>query len=438
MHEEKRRRALELAKTIVILALILTAVLQLGGSRLWNTMQETLSGGGTSAGTAASDSTGGHSAGLLPVRLAVMTDHGRCGLQYDEAQVSALFKNQLGNLLGEVLGGAGTPQATTSGQWQQALTEQGVYYDFLGCVPLEELGVWLGGQANHSLTDKARQLILTAGSDGKVLLWYRDGESGACRVCTTEVDASARLEPVIADCTPNQAMFAFEDPDQYGELAPDTMLLAEGTAMPVFSVSNPAADLSDSARNDLLTALEFHPKTSAFYQAADGLVVRESSDTLRISNDGVLTYHSADTEEGRYFATDGQTPPTIAEAADTTRTILEAAASGRCGAAGFYCIGCESTSGGGVTITYGYVLEGAQVAVGEKEYAARFVCNSQGVITDYTIHLRCYEDTGETSALLPERQALAALAALGCQGSELLLQYSDPGGDQVSAGWIAR
>ena len=46
--------------------------------------------------------------------------------------------------------------------------------------------------------------------------------------------------------------------------------------------------------------------------------------------------------------------------------------------------------------------------------------------------------SADHSLLLRERQAAAALDALSPEGRELLLCYTDNGGDTVQAGWVAR
>ena len=57
-------------------------------------------------------------------------------------------------------------------------------------------------------------------------------------------------------------------------------------------------------------------------------------------------------------------------------------------------------------------------------------------MTGFTLRLRTYTDTGSTSLLLPETQAMAAMQAVGHEGEELLLVYLD-NGTSVSASWAA-
>ena len=53
------------------------------------------------------------------------------------------------------------------------------------------------------------------------------------------------------------------------------------------------------------------------------------------------------------------------------------------------------------------------------------------------LRIRSYTDSGERSAVLPVRQAAAALEAMGLEGEELLLVYRDTGSDTVTAAWAA-
>ena len=56
-------------------------------------------------------------------------------------------------------------------------------------------------------------------------------------------------------------------------------------------------------------------------------------------------------------------------------------------------------------------------------------------VTVLTIRFRQYTSTGESSLLLPLRQALAILAE--SPGSQLSMGYVDSGGETVPASWLA-
>ena len=91
----------------------------------------------------------------------------------------------------------------------------------------------------------------------------------------------------------------------------------------------------------------------------------------------------------------------------------------------------------GLSVRYGYSLNGAEVSLSGGDSAALFTIQD-GQITAFTLRFRRYEDAGQTSLVLNERMAAAALEALDPEGRELVLCYSDSGGDTVQAGWVAK
>ena len=105
--------------------------------------------------------------------------------------------------------------------------------------------------------------------------------------------------------------------------------------------------------------------------------------------------------------------------------------------AGFSLMDITEGADGTTEVCYGYSLSGAAVLLPEDGCAARFTVRN-GQIIDYTLRFRRYEETAEHSLLLPERQAAAALEALSPEGRELVVFYTDNGGDTVEAGWAAR
>ena len=54
---------------------------------------------------------------MLPARLVISAEGGRCGVQYDKAQLEELFP-PLGALLGDALASAGEARPMTEAQWQ--------------------------------------------------------------------------------------------------------------------------------------------------------------------------------------------------------------------------------------------------------------------------------------------------------------------------------
>lgn len=148
-----------------------------------------------------------------------------------------------------------------------------------------------------------------------------------------------------------------------------------------------------------------------------------------------MTYHTSEELPIRYPV--GEDGYTVTELVETTRRLAADTVGRTCGAARLYLAGVETGEDGAVTVSFGYSLNGAAVLLPADGCAARFTVQD-GQITDYTLRFREYEETAEHSLLLPERQAAAALDALSPEGRELLLCYTDNGGDTVQAGWVAR
>ena len=108
-----------------------------------------------------------------------------------------------------------------------------------------------------------------------------------------------------------------------------------------------------------------------------------------------------------------------------------------CGEARLYLKGVEALDDGSLRVSYGYSLNGAEAVLPGGVPAASFTVRD-GQIADYALCFRRYEQTGQTSLVMRERQAAAALEALDPPGRELALAYSAAGGDLVQAGWTAR
>ena len=117
------------------------------------------------------------------------------------------------------------------------------------------------------------------------------------------------------------------------------------------------------------------------------------------------------------------------------RRLAGAVLNGRCGDARLYLISVSPLERGW-EIDFGYSLNGIPVHL-DQGYAARFLV-AEGRVEQFTLRLRSYSGGGGTGAVLPARQAAAALLAQGGTGAELALVYLETGGDTLSASWAGR
>lgn len=370
-------------------------------------------------------------AAARPASIAVTNGAGRCGFQYAAADVDALF-DQTGSLLGEALGSAGDFRPVSEQRWRQALGANGIYFDFVGSIPLSALAGWLqDGEQNPHLSGDVRRLVLAPGDDGQVWLYCQDAWSSASfTACATALSAQTHLEPAVAPFSPNGAKFAFELSDLEG-CYPYTLITGGPDAVPVYTAASPLA--AASTLDSVLSDLSFSGALVTSYQVDEGTVYRSGEDTLLLARDGTLTYHGSDGQ--RYPVSSGSAAPTLAEMIETTRQLLDSTVGSLCGDARLYLI--SARSGAETVITYGYSLNGAQVWSGREGWCAQFRLTG-GSLTGFTLCPRSYTAADALTPLPPIRQATAAMEAKGAGGSELLLIYLDTGGDTATASWVAK
>lgn len=377
------------------------------------------------------------SAAAQPVRLSVSDGSERFAVQYDTAQTDQMFSS-LGILLSEALSSAAAPSEVTEQAWRDALCAPGVWFDFLGDIPLEALCAWMvEGGSNPNLPAAARQVAVARDDGGGVSLYYHNVEDGLYYACRTAVAYEGHMDELVTGYGGNGVSFVFEleEGGGYDGLDPYVLLSAATPSPAVFRASTPLSGTDTNAVSALQESLSFQVSSDAIYAIPGGLRLRLGRETLEIGGDGTVTYHTSEELPTRYPV--GEDGYTVTELVETTRRLAADTVGRTCGAARLYLAGVETGGDGAVTVSYGYSLNGAAVLLPEDGCAARFTVQD-GQITDYTLRFREYEETAEHSLLLPERQAAAALDALSPEGRELLLCYTDNGGDTVQAGWVAR
>ena len=431
-YRKRRSRLAEWGKNLLIALLTLSALYLLGRTQLPNAL---FSGSDGFWDTAASwfrpnerpsgrYTPDGALAALRPARLAVCRGGQRYVVQYDAAAVEAAF-GELSTILSEALSSAVSPEPVAERVWRQALTQDGLYFDFPASLPLSSLSAWLGnGAANTVLPHAARRLCLTGTEDGGVSLLYHNEDDGLYYACGTTLSQEIHLAAALAGWSPNGVYFAFEA-EGMDALAPYTMLPAPGEMLD-FSVSNPLSD-SPERLNDLLRALSFQPQ-STLESAGQ---VREGNDTLRLTADGIVTFHSIGDSDFRFRLPSAGREETL----DFVRTLAETTAGAWCGDAQLYLDRIQE-NGGTLQITFQYSLGGAPVVLPDGRAAAHFSVRN-GAVTDFILYLRTYSAGEETTPILPELQATAILEGQGAGGRELVLRYLDTGGDRARADWTA-
>lgn len=424
----KNKRIVERVKTLLIVCLSCSAIYLAVRTQIPVAINGLLPSGTGESGTQTTQESRTQAA--QPLRMAVTLRGGeeslRCGAQYDQEAQDALFQ-QMYSLLVEALSSAAAPEQVTEEAWREGLnTAPGVYFDWQEQIPFPVLMGWLSVE-NEQLTGQVRRLVLTA-QDGKAVIYYGGQDGIYYRTVCSMVDVS-RLSEAAAGIKDNGTQFAFEQ-EEYGGLDPYTLLLGGNITPTVYQASNPLEQ--ESVQEQIRQILDFSADSSVSYLTSDEQVIRNGNDTLRLAGNGTVTFTAADDGGSRYpVAGSG-----VYWAVERCRQLAVDALGELCGQARIYLMTVEETGAESWQIEFGYLLDGVPVHLEHGGYAARFQV-SGGRITGFTLCLRSYTDSGATSVVLPERQAMAAMEAKGHQGEELQLVYLDTGAQQVSASWAA-
>lgn len=420
-----KKTIIEAGKSLLIVALTCSALWLVGQSPLFGQLPDALEGAQTEQVGAPELSVQSSSA-AMPLRMAVMSEGGSCGVQYTD-QLQELFR-QVAPVLGEVLAAAEVPVVVEQEQWQSALvTAPGVFLGFQTGIPLPVLTHWLSDRSNPRLTASVRYLVLSGG-EGDVKLYYRSEEDGGFYLCSAPSVNADYLKNIAEQTEPNGAIFAYQS-DHYRMVAPYTIIGAQ-TPMPrEFSASNPLKQ-GEGRLEELLERLSFPVGITTVYDTPEGRRARSGNDTLTISDTGRVVY---DGQEERYPLP--QSPDALVSAVDGARELVCSVLEPWCGQARIYLSQVEELGQGRWRVCFGYALDSIPVHVGESGYAAQ-VLVEQGQIREMELQLCSYTALDSTTLLLPARQAAAILSGNDQQGRGLELCYQQTG-ETAKAGWVA-
>ncbi len=415
MEDNGRRSRRDLIQNIAIVALSLSAVLLFAQSQIYNL----LAGQGPLrdplADAAAAATPVQHTPLTAPVRVAVTGAYTRYGA-YLTTDAEAF--SDLGLLLKESLGSAGSLPPCQDREFLAALNSTSVYYDFLSPLPLSILSELVGGDGTAG-AGSARQLVLSARS-GSVCLYTWDGGDDF-RFCQVSPVSAEDLTAIASNCTLGAASFAMDQEDPvYGRVAPCSLLLEELPTLPVLSAANPL-----TSTDQVLTS----PK-NRFTDSGGTEIIREADRSLQIEPDGTVNYQS--TGASLEIGAEDEIP-TLSEAVDGCTALLRRLLGDQSGKAALYLEAVTQTEEI-TSLRFGYQADGIPIRFSDGRAAAAVpLTGTSG--PELSLRFRQSTASGGASLLLPLRQALA-IAAASREGAELFIGYAD-GGTSVSAQWLA-
>ncbi|MDR0445610.1 MAG: hypothetical protein LBH17_01010 [Oscillospiraceae bacterium] len=410
-------------KTVLIVALLISAVLTARASGMFGDVIAAMTGALPAGSVASADAGGTVSAEAARPYLIVVTgaDGTRATAAYDDDARDALYE-KTGSIMNEALASATEPVKCAESEWRAALSSPGVMIEYYSEVPLALARGWLGAPAGGSRLS-IRRLCLVF-SDGPSSL-YCEGSDGFYRAEAASLGGDKTVPAVYS----GNIKYEFEtDSDS---AAPYMLLLSDDSPRRAASASNPLA--LDGVLPAVLSPLGIDARHSPGYTDADGSErYVTSAASASVSPDGLITYRRAVSAGG---VADNAEMSEESFAVETAyRTV--AAVGSYAGAARIYFTDVEAagdsdsdSNSDSFVVSFDYYLSGARVFFPEREHAVS-VTITDGEIAEMTFLFREYSFSGAV-ALLPERQALAAC------GGTFKLGYSDGGSGDASPFWYA-
>ena len=424
----KFRNAAERIKTALIVVLTVSALFLGWQTGLVNDLLGSVPIFGSIAGLIQSTPPPAASAGAVakeaarPLTIVITGEDGaHFGTRYDTGLRNTVY-DRTSSILGEALGSMSAPSEISEEEWRAALSDPGVYFEYIVPVKLSVLDGWLGAHMPDFARDAPLRRICVAFGEDRNRLFYEAHDTGLFYAADT-ASAGGRAQE-LGIYGSNGAIFAFETGIDAAESAP-YMLLMPGRDHPVIRVFGTGTAVEYTGA--IISALGlYQSEYTSYYDDDDGALVSFGPQfNLRTDTRGHAAYRRMDDalvpgeirtltesemiERARIIAAD-----TIALGSGETEVFFESV---------------EYGAGERVSVIFAYYLAGGRVHLYEDGYAAKITFMS-GVVTEMELNFAGFEVTDEYAQLLPEQQALAAAG-----GEFMLRYYFDTGFERLEPTW---
>lgn len=351
-------------------------------------------------------------AGAMPVRFAARSESELYGIQYNETGLETAYQNTA-EVWVQAVEQAEKPTISGSGEYSDALQGQMMLMQYDGRIPLEIIAGWLGCDLPEDLNGYvAGTLALCRSDEGGYTLYVRDSSDDSIVCAQTQVD-DARFDTAVEQFEPNDCELAA---DLEGELvSPDLLYFPGGETFDVMSFQ---AYSGGSGMAELLTAFGMDANTALDNAyATDGVMVYVSgSSTVHMAEDGSMRY---DGKIHLPVKAGNRKMQCVQMAFELTSEALEAI---DCGAAAALTTAYTEQDTGRFIVVYGMQVNGVPVDNGVTGYFARYEFDGETLV-HANLALRTCESSGETVAVMPEKQAVASLDS--AVDASLSLRYVD-------------
>lgn len=362
----------------------------------------------------------------LPAYIAVSTgDSLHYAEKYDNQEKEKLY-SMFSASLGEALGSSGKPVQVSENDWRNALSENGVFLDYIYPQSLSGIAEWLGTDISPTLSSATSRRLCLSASALKMSLYYIDSETGNFYRCDTALSSSSTASK-FTEYTMGSAYFAFENAE-LTDFDPYFLISGKSIALASVSGANPIRD--DASNESFINSFGLNSRVSYEYSENDGSVVFvDGGKILRIFKNGSLSFSASD---------DGVSIPfsgpqlTLNDCIAKTNAIVQSTLGLLCGQAQVVLSKISGSSPDSCAISYSYIINGIPVELGSGAYAAEFQINKGRIVSSGMV-FRQYTPSEQLLLPLPEKQAIAAAAAE--KGGEPVLVYMD-NSTALDAEWI--
>lgn len=426
------KKNIERFKTVLIIMLIITTVFLGAESGVFNELFGLESGsvrdlfmhmsGSVNLPLATHTIIGREVKETIPLFVSVTSAEGaHWATKYSADTLKEVYE-KTGNTISEAIGSASGETEVNERQWRNALSSQGLFYDYLNPMSLSVISSWLGVDVSEEVGARVvRRLCVSSQNEG-VYLYYKDEDNGKFFRCNTAV----RVENLLLyaeEYLPNGSRFVFEMDEKYAGCDPYSIVVIEQAKPTVLKSENPIG--SSVAVEDIVSIFGINPYSK--YEEADGTQVFIENDfSMRIGGDGVVRFKNS----GETVGISDLEYDDMSEAISAVRNLILETMEKASGEAAVMLVSAESNNETFV-IRFGYFVDSIPVYLYNDGWAAEFVLEN-GRLREAVLNFRKYSSIEETSAVLTCRYAAAAAQ----DGEEPLLCYVDEGSHNTSASWI--
>ena len=292
-------------------------------------------------------------------------------------------------LLREALTSAGQAEEINARIWREALSSWGILFHFSTNLPLSEFTL-LMGQTENPLMGQSETLYLSLKE--AVVFLYFVGEDGQVFRAATDVP-SYQLGQLIEQYQPNGGRISFDLED----IAPRIQRNSYNN----FPVIQAQTAHMYQYLELLLSRFDFNPNLVRYIESDGVRLMVEDGATLRIFEDGLITYHYQGANPRLMVSTEHQ--PSLAEAIRASYVL--ASLVGIVSGEAEISFRGYTYQNGQFVIEFGYALAGTPI-LGTYP-AARIVIDGR-YVREVSLFARNFHFSGEHAAVLPRSSAQLA------------------------------